>query len=378
MTTEHLYEEPVDSIIDSYRRGAISLEEAAGVARLSPKQLLTLVTAAEQEAPQEEDIFFSAILPVYNEEENLPALIERLVPTLEKFGTYEIVFANDGSRDSSVAQILKARETNPNIKLVDLSRNFGHQAALSAGIAYAQGRVLCLMDADLQDPPEELPRFVNKWREGYDVIYAIREKRKENLFKRTAYYLFYRLLRSVSDIPIPLDSGDFCVMDRKVADEMLLLPEKNRFLRGLRSWVGFTQTGVAYERAARHAGEPKYTFRSLVKLAIDGLVSFTTRPLRLATYFGFISALIGIAVLIFVLILFISGISAPKGWYSLISVILIICGIQLMVMGIHGEYIGRIYDEVKSRPKFIVSRVHGARRRVPRMAADQAELQERD
>ncbi len=326
------------------------------------RALLAGANAVGASPPLDETPFLSAILPVYNEQENLPALLERLVPVLESLGTYEVIFVNDGSHDSSADIVRQAHAANPRIKLLDLSRNFGHQAALSAGLHYARGQVITLLDADLQDPPESLPMLLEKWREGYKVVYAVREKRKEALWKRGAYHLFYRLLQSVSSIPIPLDSGDFCLMDRRVVDEILLLPEHNRFLRGLRSWVGFKQIGVRYERAARHAGEPKYTLAKLIKLAVDGLVSFTTAPLRLATHTGVWVAAVGALYLIYILIGRGFGLASPPGWTSLAAVVLLIGGIQLVVLGVQGEYIGRIYEEAKGRPEYIVREAHGTER----------------
>jgi dolichol-phosphate mannosyltransferase len=338
-------------------RGAVALG-AISEADL-PRDVNPEVVPAKA-TPTEDAPFLTAILPVYNEQENLPTLITRLIPVLESIGTYEVIFVNDGSKDSSVPIILEAREHNPRIKLLDLSRNFGHQAALSAGLSYARGQVITLLDADLQDPPESLPLLIDKWKEGYHVVYAVREKRKEGIFKRSAYHVFYRILQRVASIPIPLDSGDFCLMDRRVVDEVVRLPERNRFLRGLRSWVGFKQIGVSYERAARFAGEPKYTFTKLVKLALDGLVAFTTEPLRLATHAGGIVAAIGVLYLIYIVISRILGISSPPGWTSLAAIILLVGGIQLVVLGVLGEYIGRIYEESKGRPEFIVGKSYGA------------------
>ncbi len=236
----------------------------------------------------------SIVIPIYNEEENLNLLYERLVSSSPSFGEdYEVLLVDDGSADRSLAMMKGFSEQNENFKTLKLSRNFGHQAAISAGLKYAKGDAVVIMDGDLQDPPEELHRFLAKWREGYEVVYAIRTKRKEEgIFKKAAYKIFYRMLGWVSDLEIPLDSGDFCVMDRKVVHTLVhKMPEQNRFVRGLRAYAGFKQIGVAYERQKRAAGEPKFTFKKLVQLAIDGLLDFSTFPLRMATYLGFLIAI---------------------------------------------------------------------------------------
>lgn len=305
----------------------------------------------------------SVVLPMYNEEDNLAPLLERLVPVLAGMGTYEVIFVNDGSRDRSCEIVLAARAQNPSVRLIDLSRNFGHQAALSAGLEYSTGRAVFLMDCDLQDPPEVLPEFVAAWKAGSDVVYAVREKRKEGPLKRMAYFLFYRMLRKIANIDIPLDSGDFCLMDRKVVDAMLALPEKNRFLRGLRSWVGFRQTPLRYERAARHAGEPKYSFSKLLRLAMDGLISFTKAPLQMAVHLGLAAAGAGLVYLLYILGVKLLGIRVPVGWSSLVAIVLLMGGIQLVILGVLGEYIGRIFDETKNRPNFVVGSLHGLGRR---------------
>jgi dolichol-phosphate mannosyltransferase len=299
----------------------------------------------------------SVVVPLYNEEENVGELHRRLRAVLDGIqGGHEIVFVDDGSRDATDGLIDALYARDSNLVVLHLSRNFGHQAAVSAGIHQARGKSVIVMDGDLQDPPEILPEFLRLWRDGYDVVYAIRRHRKESRFKRLAYFVFYRLLGSISDLEIPLDSGDFCLMDRRVVDAMNALPEQRRFVRGLRTFVGFRQVGLAYERSAREAGRPKYTMRALFGLAIDGLVSFSSYPLRLVTYLGL--AIVGVATLLTVWV-FCDAIyqrSAPRGWASTLVVVLFMGSVQLICMGITGEYIRLIFLETKRRPTYIVGR----------------------
>lgn len=298
----------------------------------------------------------SIVIPVYNEAENLEALVARLVPAAEAAaaGEFEVVFVNDGSRDGSGAMLDELNARDPRLKALHFSRNFGHQAALQAGLDAARGRAVVLMDADLQDPPELIPRLVERWREGFEVVYAVRRKRKESAWKQLAYATFYRTMKAIAEIDTPLDSGDFCLMDARVVAELKALRERNRFLRGLRSWVGFRQTGVEYERSARHAGEPKYTLRKLVGLALSGYVGFSAFPLRLAAWLGLCSALAGFGLTLWAVMSRILSPEVPQGWASTVAVILFVGGIQLLMLGVIGEYVGRIYDEVRSRPLYVV------------------------
>jgi polyisoprenyl-phosphate glycosyltransferase len=297
----------------------------------------------------------SVVVPLYNEEENVKELYRRLVCSLEALDLcFELVFVNDGSKDSTPRLLDDLQATDKRVVAIHLSRNFGHQPAVSAGLDYAAGHAVIIMDGDLQDPPEVLGEFVQRWREGAEVVYAIRKKRKENWFKRCGYFVFYRLLRAISDIDIPLDSGDFCLMDRKVVDVLQHLPERQRFVRGLRTFVGFNQVGHSYERAAREAGEPKYTFRALVRLAVDGLVSFSGYPLRLVTYFGFFSATLGMGLSVWACVDALSNQATPRGWASTMIVVLFMGSIQLISLGIIGEYIRRIFLEIKGRPTYII------------------------
>ncbi|MDF1667516.1 MAG: glycosyltransferase family 2 protein, partial [Planctomycetota bacterium] len=222
----------------------------------------------------------SVVIPLLDEQETIPVMYERLSKSAESWGMdYEIIVVDDGSTDASFALLSAIRERDPHWKLLSFARNFGHQTAISAGIHYSRGDAVVLIDGDLQDPPEVIIEFIKRWRDGNQVVYAVRRKRKENVFKRAAYWSYYRLLRLISSIEVPLDSGDFCLMDRRVVDVLKQMPERTRFVRGLRSWVGFRQVGVEYERQGRHAGEVKYTFRKLVQLAFVGILSFSSRPL---------------------------------------------------------------------------------------------------
>jgi polyisoprenyl-phosphate glycosyltransferase len=298
----------------------------------------------------------SVVLPVYNERQNLDAIVTRLVPVLEKVvnGLFEILFVDDGSRDGSAEYLDLFPARDPRLKVIHLSRNFGHQAALQAGLDESRGKAIVLMDADLQDPPEVIAQFVENWRRGFDVVYAIRKLRKECFLKRLAYASFYRTLKAIAEIDLPLDAGDFCLLDRSVVDVLTSLQERNRFLRGLRTWVGFKQVGIECERHGRHAGTPKYTLGKLVGLALSGYVGFSTMPLRAAAWLGVISAGVGFSTGLWTVVSKLSGSPSPWGWASTLAVILCIGGAQLMVLGVIGEYLGRVYDEVRQRPLYIV------------------------
>lgn len=300
----------------------------------------------------------SVVIPVYNEAENLPALYARLSKVLQDIGMdYEIVFIDDGSRDTSLEYLQRLASQDTHIIVVELARNFGHQVAISAGLDHTRGNAVIVMDADLQDPPEVLPQFIARWQEGYDVVYAIREQRKEVWFKRTAYAVFYRILQRVANIEIPLDAGDFCIMDRRMVDLLAGMPERNRFVRGIRSWIGLKQVGLTYERHARHAGRPKYTFSRLVYLALDGLVSFSYLPLRVITMLGFGVSLLSILMAIFYAIKKLTVGLNPPGFATIVVSIFFLAGMQLITIGVIGEYVGRIFEEVKRRPLYVVRRV---------------------
>jgi dolichol-phosphate mannosyltransferase len=308
----------------------------------------------------------SIVIPIYNEEENLQNLYTRLTDATPSWNEdYEIVLIDDGSHDSSLTMMRVMAEKDSHVRIIKLSRNFGHQPAISAGIQEAKGDAIIIMDGDLQDPPEELYRFLDKWREGYDVVYAVRTKRKEGFFKKLAYSSFYRLMAAISDIEIPLDSGDFCVMDRKVVNVLVHdMPEQIRFIRGMRAYAGFKQIGVTYERAERAAGEVKYTFKKLVQLALDGLFGFSSFPLRLSTYLGISIAIPSLIIGVFFLVHRLFGFKlfghTPEetpGLASLAVGMFFLGGVMLTMLGIIGEYISRIYIEVKKRPFFVIDEI---------------------
>jgi len=314
----------------------------------------------------EEPPGLSVVIPVFNEEGNIPEMHSRLTAVLGGLGlSYEIVFVDDGSGDRSVELLNALAGKDARVAVVELSRNFGHQVAISAGLDFAAGQGVVIMDADLQDPPEVLPALAAKWREGYDVVYAIRHGRKESWLKRTAYALFYRLLCRVANVNIPLDAGDFCIMDRKVADILRSMPERNRFVRGIRSWVGLRQIGLPYERQARHAGRPKYTLGRLMVLALDGMISFSHMPLRVASLTGFGISLLALLLAAYYFVKKLLVGLEPRGFATTIVAILFMAGIQIMAVGVVGEYIGRIFDEVKRRPLYVARRVTRAARHSP-------------
>lgn len=309
--------------------------------------------AQPDDAPQ-----LSIVIPLFDEAANLIELHRRTTAALDELClTFEIVLVDDGSRDATPMILERLAMRDGRVRVVRLSRNFGHQAAVSAGLAHATGDAVIVMDGDLQDPPEVLSEFVERWREGFDVVYAVRTKRKEGVFKRTAYFLFYRVLRAIAEIDIPLDSGDFCLMDRKVVDVLVHLPERERFVRGLRTFVGFRQTGVVYERAARAAGVPKYTLRKLAGLALDGIVNFSTMPLKLIAMMGAFLLLTGMLVALALCGPALFGGENPAGWSVVLAAVFIAGGGQLLGLGLVGEYVRRIFVEVKARPTYIVSDV---------------------
>jgi dolichol-phosphate mannosyltransferase len=303
----------------------------------------------------------SVVVPLFNEQENIAELHRRLTRSIAALGIgYELIFVNDGSRDATPKMMDDLASRDPHVATVHLSRNFGHQPAVSAGLAHAEGRAVMVMDGDLQDPPEVIPQFLARWRDGFDVVYAVRRRRKEGPVKRAGYFAFYRLLRAISELDIPLDSGDFCLMDARVVDALGALPERKRFIRGLRTFVGFRQVGLDYERAAREAGKPKYTFSTLIGLAVDGLVSFSSYPLRMVTHMGVASALLAAALMVWILFDALFRRTAPRGWASMGVVVLFMSSVQLISLGIIGEYIRLIFLETKGRPTYIVDRHHPA------------------
>jgi polyisoprenyl-phosphate glycosyltransferase len=304
----------------------------------------------------------SVIVPCFNEEAVLPQLFKRLGAAAAAWGLdYEVICVDDGSRDRTWSLLKQQHQADPRWRCLSFARNFGHQTAVSAGLFYATGDAVVVIDADLQDPPEELGRFFEKWRQGYDVVYAVRQNRKEGAFKKFCYWAFYRLMAGITPFDIPLDSGDFCLMSRRVVDIIKYMPERNRFVRGLRAWTGFKQIGLVYERPARAAGETKYGYRKLFKLAWDGLFSFSTVPLVLVSYLGLFISTIAALGIVFTLAqrLFAGwfdklGLAPVPGYATTVISVLFLGGVQLLCLGILGEYIGRIYDEVKRRPMWVV------------------------
>lgn len=306
-------------------------------------------------------INYSVIVPMYNEEEVIVHTYRRLKAVMDTTDKpYELIFVNDGSKDRTV-QIMKALgEEDPNVRLIDFSRNFGHQIAISAGMDYAEGDAIVVIDADLQDPPEVILKMIDKWKEGYEVVYGRRLKRKgETLFKKLTALAFYRLLKSMTSVDIPLDTGDFRLIDRKVCDVLRGLKEKNRFVRGLISWIGFRQTSVEYVREERFAGETKYPLKKMISFALDGITSFSYKPLKIASYLGFALSIGGFLYLLVVLYQRLFTDTTETGWTTIVALNLLFNGIILILLGVIGEYIGRIYDESKNRPLYIVREVTG-------------------
>ena len=300
---------------------------------------------------------FSIIAPVFNELENIPELYPRVRDVMDQTGEpWELILVDDGSTDGSTDVIRTLAENDERVKSVIFARNFGHQIAVTAGLDYSRGDAVIIIDADLQDPPEVILDLIEKWQEGNEVVYAVRGEREgESWFKKTTASLFYRVIFRITDVNIPLDTGDFRLMDRKVVNIMNQMRERHRFLRGMSSWVGFKQIGVTYKRKARFAGETKYPFSKMLKLALNAITSFSYFPLQLATYIGFITAgLSVIAIPIVILLRLITG-TTLEGQATTLIIVLFLGGVQLISLGIIGEYIGRIYDEAKGRPLYIVS-----------------------
>jgi glycosyltransferase involved in cell wall biosynthesis len=309
----------------------------------------------------------SVIVPCFEEEIVLPHLFHRLGAAAATWGMeYEIICVDDGSRDRTWELLKAQHKRNERYRCLSFSRNFGHQAAVSAGLACATGDVVLVMDADLQDPPEELAGFLAKWREGYQVVYAIRQKRKEALLKRFCYWSFYRLLAYLTSFKIPLDAGDFCALDRRVVDLLNGMPERNRFVRGMRAWVGFKQIGIPYDRPERVAGTSKYSLRQMLNLAWDGIFSFSTVPLTMVSYLGMLISFLSVLGIVFTFLQRIFarwfekiGLAPVPGFATIVISLLFLGGVQLLCLGILGEYIGRIYQEVKQRPQWIIQEALG-------------------
>lgn len=303
----------------------------------------------------------SVVAPCFNEEGVLHELYRRISGVLDGAGeAWELVLVNDGSRDRTPEIMRELHAADPRVKVVDFARNFGHQIAVTAGMDYARGDAVVLIDADLQDPPELILEMLAQWRAGYEVVYAIRAERKgETWFKEFTAKAFYRIIYKITDIDIPMDTGDFRLMDRKVVEALKTMKEKHRFLRGMSVWVGFRQTGVKYVRAERYAGETKYPLKKMLKFAMDGITSFSYFPLQLATYIGFVAAALAVLGIVVTIILRLSGSHAFYGQATTLVSVLFLGGVQLICLGILGEYLGRIYDEVKARPLYIVREALG-------------------
>lgn len=301
----------------------------------------------------------SVAVPVYNEEEVLPELLERTGAVLAELpgGPHELLIVDDGSSDRTLELLHDAAGEDERLVVIELSRNFGHQAAVTAALEHATGDVVVVMDGDLQDPPEAIPEMLARHREGYDVVYAVRTGRKESWLLRLMYHVAYRLIAAVSNVKIPLDAGDFSLLSRRAVDALRSAPERHRYVRGLRAWVGFPQTPLVVERSARAAGRSKYSSWKLLKLALDGVFAFSTVPLRVSLMIGLLALLASLGYVAYAVYAKVALNQSPQGFTTLIVAILFSLGVQLLFFGVIGEYVGRIYDEVKRRPRYVVRRI---------------------
>jgi dolichol-phosphate mannosyltransferase len=306
---------------------------------------------------------YSIVIPVFNESQTIPELIRRLTPVMDSLGSggkgtkgpaAEVIFVDDASSDDTFAILSQAHKSDARFKTIRFSRNFGHQVAITAGMDHASGEAIILMDGDLQDPPELIPRFIEEWKKGFEVVYAVKRNRKEFFLKRYAFSLFYRLLHSMSTIHIPMDAGNFSLIDRRVLGVLRQMPERNRYISGMRAWAGFRQTGIEFDREARFAGKPQMSLTRLFNLALDGIFSFSKAPLRLGIYVGLFSAFLAFLGTAYAIYAKVFTDRAIIGWTSVMLAITFLGGMILVTIGIIGEYIGRIFDEVKQRPLYIV------------------------
>jgi dolichol-phosphate mannosyltransferase len=307
----------------------------------------------------------SLVLPIFNEEEVIPELRRRLGEFLSEVpaATWEVVFVNDGSADRSLELLKEICKEEPRFRLISFSRNFGHQFAITAGLDYARGQSVVVMDSDLQDPPEVITAMLEKWREGFDIIHAVRRKRqKESVFKRATAYVFYRLLRAFAGVAIPVDAGDFRLMSRRVVLTMRALREVNRFVRGMVAWVGFRQTIIEYDRNPRFAGQTHYPLRKMIRFALDGITSFSIVPLRMATYLGLAAGVVGIVIVAWAAYERFYNARVVPGWTTIVIAVALASSAQLVMTGVLGEYVGRIYEEIKRRPLYIISEEVNAER----------------
>lgn len=303
---------------------------------------------------EQKNICISVVIPMYYEQEVARECHRRLTAVMQQFPSYELLYINDGSLDNTLPILREIAAHDAHAKVLSFSRNFGHQAAVSAGLAYAKGDAVVIIDADLQDPPELIPEMVRLWREGNDVVYAQRQKRKgETFFKLFTAKMFYRFLRSMTDIDIPPDTGDFRLMDRAVADAFLQLPERNRFIRGMVPWLGFQSVALPYQREERFAGTTKYPLKKMLKFATDGIISFSIKPLQLSLSLGVLAVLVALGFILYALISWILHRAVP-GWTPIMMAISFFGGVQLISIGVLGMYIGRIYEESRARPLYII------------------------
>lgn len=303
----------------------------------------------------------SIAIPVLNEEAVLPELIRRVTGVLDGIagGPHEVVFVDDGSTDATRSILAQAQDADRRIRAVLLSRNFGHQVAISAALDHVRGNVIVVMDGDLQDAPEEIPRFLALHDQGFDVVYARRTARKEGWLLRACYFVFYRAFARLSRVNIPIDAGDFALMSRRVVDAIRSAPERNRYLRGLRAWAGFRQQGMAVERAARTAGESKYSYRALFRLALDGLFAFSIVPIRAAMFLGAVTIVIALGFVLYAIYAKVVLDRSPQGFTAIILITTFLSGVILFFLGVVGEYVGRVYEETKGRPLYVIDRVLG-------------------
>ena len=310
---------------------------------------------------QLEAVKYSIVIPIYNEEESFPALVKRLREVMDQLdGPAEVVLVDDGSRDASYELMVAVNREDPRFKVLQLSRNFGHQIAITAGMDVAAGQAVIVMDADLQDPPEVILQMAARWQEGYEVVYAVRERREgETMFKRRTATIFYGIQRRLAEIDQPVEVGDFRLVDRKALDAFLQMRERNRYVRGMFSWVGFRQTAVPYTRASREAGESKYPVRKMLRLALDGFVGFSTAPLRFSLTLGLVISVASVTYGIVAIALKLAGLPDVPGYASLLATITFLSGVQLTVIGMVGQYVARIYDEARARPLYLVRDARG-------------------
>jgi glycosyltransferase involved in cell wall biosynthesis len=320
------------------------------------------------------DLRLSVAIALLNEEDVLPELLARLRAVLDAIpgGPHEMVFVDDGSSDRTFEILSAATESDSRISVISLSRNFGHQSALSAALDHVSGDAVIVMDGDLQDSPEAIPMFLEEHRKGYDVVYARRVQRKEGWVLRSAYFLFYRIIAALSNLPLPVDAGDFSLLSRRVVDRLRSIPEHHRYLRGLRTWVGFDQIGIPIERSGRAGGRPKYGTVKLLKLAFDGIFAFSVAPLRAAAVLGVLTMAGSIAFALYSVYVRVFLGQSPPGFTAVIVAITFLSGVQLLFLGLIGEYLGRVYEETKGRPLYVVGRVAGVSAKPGKRSSDEA------